>query len=62
MTILFLHGWHSVVGGVKPTFLKNAGHEVINPALDDNDFDLAVRTAQAEGMPPMWREVVGKRS
>ena len=48
MRILFLHGWHSVVGGVKPTFLKNAGHEVINPALDDNDFDLAVRTAQAE--------------
>ena len=48
MKILFLHGWHSVVGGVKPTFLKNAGHEVINPALDDDDFDLAVRTAQAE--------------
>lgn len=48
MRILFLHGWHSVVGGVKPTYLKNAGHEVINPALDDDDFDLAVRTAQAE--------------
>jgi len=48
MRILFLHGWHSVVGGVKPTFLEEAGHEVINPALDDDDFDLAVRTAQAE--------------
>jgi alpha-beta hydrolase superfamily lysophospholipase len=48
MKILFLHGWYSVVGGVKPTYLKNAGHEVINPALDDDDFDLAVRTAQAE--------------
>ena len=48
MKLLFLHGWHSVVGGVKPTFLKNAGHEVINPALDDDDFDLAVRTAQDE--------------
>lgn len=48
MKILFLHGWHSVVGGVKPTFLKNAGHEVINPALDDDDFDAAVRTAQSE--------------
>ena len=47
MKILFLHGWHSVVGGVKPTFMRNAGHEVINPALDDDDFDLAVRTAQA---------------
>ncbi|MHC2069756.1 hypothetical protein ACYFX5_19975 [Bremerella sp. T1] len=46
MKILFLHGWHSVVGGVKPTYLKDAGHEVINPALDDDDFDIAVRTAQ----------------
>jgi hypothetical protein len=46
--ILFLHGWHSVVGGVKPTFLKEADHEVLNPALDDDDFDLAVSTAQAE--------------
>ncbi len=48
MRILFLHGWHSVVGGVKPTYLKDAGHEVINPALDDDDFDAAFRTAQAE--------------
>ena len=48
MRILFLHGWHSVVGGVKPTYLEDAGHEVINPALDDDDFDLAVCTAQAE--------------
>lgn len=46
MRILFLHGWHSVPGGVKPTYLKDHGHEVINPALDDDDFDAAVRTAQ----------------
>lgn len=46
--VLFLHGWHSVVGGVKPTHLKQAGHEVLNPALNDDDFDKAVRTAQAE--------------
>jgi alpha-beta hydrolase superfamily lysophospholipase len=46
--ILFLHGWQSVPGGVKPTYLKDAGHEVINPALDDDDFNAAVRTAQAE--------------
>ena len=48
MKILFLHGWHSVPGGVKPSYLANHGHEVINPALDDDDFDEAVRTAQAE--------------
>ncbi len=46
MRILFLHGWHSVVGGVKPTFLKSSGHDVLNPALDDDDFDAAVATAQ----------------
>ena len=48
MKILFLHGWHSIPGGVKPTYLKNHGHEVINPKLDDDDFDAAVCTAQAE--------------
>ena len=48
MKILFLHGWHSVPGGVKPTYLKDHGHEVINPALDDDDFTLAVRIAQAD--------------
>ena len=48
MKILFLHGWHSVPGGVKPSYLIEHGHEVINPALDDEDFSGAVRTAQAE--------------
>ena len=48
MKILFLHGWHSVPSGVKPTYLKDHGHEVINPKLDDDDFEAAVRTAQAE--------------
>ena len=47
-TALFLHGWYSVPGGVKPTYLADHGYDVINPALDDDDFDAAVRTAQAE--------------
>jgi alpha-beta hydrolase superfamily lysophospholipase len=48
MTILFLHGWTSVPGGVKPTYLATHGHTVINPALPDEDFPAAVRIAQAE--------------
>jgi alpha-beta hydrolase superfamily lysophospholipase len=48
MKILFLHGWHSVPGGVKPTYLASRGHIVINPALPDEDFAAAVRIAQAE--------------
>jgi len=47
MRILFLHGWQSTPGGVKPTYLKSHGHEVLNPALPDDDFDAAVRIAQA---------------
>jgi alpha/beta superfamily hydrolase len=48
MRILFLHGWQSVPGGVKPTFLAQHGHEVINPKLPDEDFEAALRIAQAE--------------
>lgn len=45
--VLFLHGWNSVPGGVKPTYLADHGHLVINPAIPDDDFDEAVRIAQA---------------
>jgi hypothetical protein len=45
MKILFLHGRHSIPGGVKPTYLKDHGHEVINPKLPDEAFTEAVRTA-----------------
>lgn len=48
MKILFLHGWQSVPGGVKPTYLKDHGHEVLNPKLPDDDFAQAVRIAQTE--------------
>ena len=48
MTIPFLHGWNSVPGGVKPTYLKDHGHEAISPALPHEEFAKAVRIAQAE--------------
>ena len=48
MTILFLHGWQSTPGGLKPTYLKEHGHEVFNPHLPDDDFDAALEIAQAE--------------
>lgn len=48
MKILFLHGWTSVPGGRKPTYLKNHGHEVVNPPLPDDDFEAALKIAQAE--------------
>jgi esterase/lipase len=46
MKILFLHGWQSVPGGVKPTFLKEHGHEVLNPKLPSEDFAEALLIAQ----------------
>src|ERR687885_1371303 len=48
MKILFLHGRGSIPGGVKPTFLAQHGHEVLNPKLPDEDFAEAMRIAQAE--------------
>jgi hypothetical protein len=46
-TVLFLHGWNSKPGGVKPSYLTEHGHTVINPALPDEDFAESVRIAQA---------------
>lgn len=48
MRVLFLHGWHSVPGGIKPSYLREQGHVVFNPQLDDDDFAAALATAQAE--------------
>lgn len=48
MKILFLHGWNSVPGGVKPTNLAQYGHEVLKPKLPDDDFAAALAIGQAE--------------
>ena len=59
MNILFLHGWQSVPGGVKPTYLAQHGHEVINPKLPDEDFIEAVKIAQQEFDKHQPQVVVG---
>jgi alpha/beta superfamily hydrolase len=58
-TVLFLHGWTSKPGGVKPTYLAGYGHTVLNPALPDEDFAEAVRIAQAEFDKHQPKVVVG---
>lgn len=47
MKILYLHGWQSVPGGVKPSHLQTLGHELIEPALPHDDFEAALDIAQA---------------
>jgi hypothetical protein len=59
MKILFLHGWHSVPGGEKPSFLVKHGHTVINPQLPDDDFEESVRIAQDEFDKHQPQAVVG---
>jgi len=41
------HGWKSVPGGVKPALLAQHDHEVLDPALPDENFEPSVRIAQA---------------
>jgi hypothetical protein len=48
MRVLFLHGTGSKPGDVRPSYLIRHGHDVLNPALPDDDFDAVVRIAQAE--------------
>lgn len=46
--VLFLHGWGSRPGGLKPAYLQTHGLDVVNPALPDDDFTAAVDIAQRE--------------
>jgi hypothetical protein len=46
MKILYLHGWQSVPGGVKPTFLADNGLDVHDIELPDEDFEAAIAIAQ----------------
>ena len=48
MKILYLLGWQSTLGGMKPVYLGCFGHQVFNPALPHDDFDESVRIAQTE--------------
>jgi hypothetical protein len=43
--ILYLHGLYSKPGGVKPTYLREKGFDVVNPALPDDNFAESVRRA-----------------
>jgi hypothetical protein len=47
LIILYLHGWQSVPGGVKPSYLRAQGATVIEPALPADDFDAALAIAEA---------------
>ncbi len=55
MLILFLHGWQSISGGVKPSYLTQHGHTVINPKLPDDDFEQAIRIACGQKTRPRWK-------
>jgi hypothetical protein len=59
MVILYLHGLHSVPGGVKPTFLRDRGFDVLNPGLGDEDFERSVRIAEEAFRARQPRVIVG---
>ncbi|NJD07564.1 MAG: alpha/beta hydrolase [Methylococcaceae bacterium] len=47
MVILYLHGWQSVPGGVKPSHLRQQGAQVIEPALPADEFEASIAIAEA---------------
>lgn len=48
MKILLLRGQESDPKGMTATYLREHGHDVVNPSVDDDDFNAALRTAQAD--------------
>ena len=62
MNILFLHGWQSSPAASSRPTSSNHGHNVLNPALPDDDFDAAVPTAQPSSTRPSPDVVVGSRA
>ncbi len=46
MKILYLHGMFSTPGGIKPTFLREHGHEVFEPSLPPYSFEESLANAQ----------------
>jgi alpha-beta hydrolase superfamily lysophospholipase len=46
MKVLFLHGYGSDPNGIRPTFLRERGYEVVHPALPDDDFQASLQIAQ----------------
>jgi alpha-beta hydrolase superfamily lysophospholipase len=48
MRVLFLHGYGSKPGGVKPQLLQQHGYDVLNPVLPAEDFVASVAAAQEE--------------
>lgn len=57
ITILYFHGWQSVPGGVKPSYLRDHGHTVIEPALPHEDFEESIRIAEAYRLEH-WPDVI----
>jgi predicted esterase YcpF (UPF0227 family) len=48
VTIVYVHGWQSVPGGVKPTFLAQHGQQGQRLKAAQQGYQEAVQTAQNE--------------
>ena len=59
MKILFLHGMFATPGGTIPTFLRQYGHEVIEPSLPQHHFNESVTIAHKALIDHLPEVVVG---